>query len=70
MDTREAWVTAFGLVLLAAVALSPVACTMRRHAVVAEAIKSGADPIEAKCAIESDNERSPICMAAAMRSKQ
>lgn len=66
MDTREALVTALGLLLLASVLLSPVACTMRRHAVIAEAIKSGADPIKAKCAIETDSERSPLCMAAAL----
>lgn len=69
MDTRQSLVTAFGLLLLAAVLLSPVACTMRRHALIAEAIQGGADPIAARCAINPDNLRDGICMAAALRSK-
>ncbi len=69
MDTRQALVTAFGLLLLAAVLLSPVACTMRRHALIAEAIKDGADPISARCGIDPDNMSHAVCIATAMRSK-
>lgn len=70
MDTRQALVTAFGLLLLPAVLLSPVACTMRRHALISEAIHGGVDPIAARCAIDPDDMRdAAICMAAALRSK-
>lgn len=69
MNTKEAVVTAFGLLLLALVVASPVACTMNRQRLVAEAIKSGGDPIAVKCAIESDTGNTPICVAAAMRGK-
>lgn len=69
MDTRQALVTAFGLLLLAAIVFSPVACTMRRHALIAEAIQGGADPIAVRCAIDPNDMRDAICMAAAMRSK-
>ena len=69
MNTREAVVTAFGLLLLALVLASPVACTMNRQRVVAEAIKNGGDPIAVKCAIEADVDHAPMCVAAAMRGK-
>lgn len=67
MSASDAVVTSIGLVLLAAVLTSPVACTMRRHVVVAQVIKDGADPIAAKCAIEAGADQSPMCVARAMR---
>lgn len=48
---KDEVVTIAGFVLLAIVAMSPVACTMNRHHVIAEAIANGADPIDARCAI-------------------
>jgi hypothetical protein len=70
MDAKEMIVWIVGLVLAAMVVASPVACTMRRHQVVAEAIRNGADPIDAKCAVEGDIERSPMCILAATRVKK
>jgi len=57
------------LAILAAcvVLLAPVACTVNRHRVVAEAIKNGADPIAAKCAIEADTLQTPACALFAAR---
>lgn len=67
MNGKEMCVWIFGLSLLAMVLISPVACTMRRHAVISEAIRNGADPTEAKCAIEQDTESTPACVLAAAR---
>lgn len=61
------WVLA--IFCLTAVLMSPVACTMNRQAKVADAIKAGADPIAAKCAIEADNRHDPVCMAYVTRPK-
>ena len=67
MDTKTmvVWIAAIGAVF----ALSPVACTMNRQHLVAEAIKNGADPIAAKCAIEGDsgdNMTKSLCLAKAL----
>lgn len=67
MDTKTmiVWIAAIGAVFV----LSPVACTMNRQHLVAEAIKNGADPIAAKCAIEGDsgdNRTSSMCLAKAL----
>lgn len=67
MSSREMAVWIVALVLAALVVASPVACTMRRQEVVAEAIRNGADPIAAKCAIEADTSISPMCVIAASR---
>lgn len=69
MSTKEfvLWIVAG--VLLAALLVSPVACTMNRHRLIAEAIKNGADPLAAKCAIEGgdgDSRTSAMCMAKAL----
>jgi len=69
MDTKTmiVWVTA--IIAAFALLLSPVACTMNRQHLVAEAIKNGADPISAKCAIEAasgDNRTSSLCLAKAL----
>lgn len=52
------------------VLLSPVACTMRRHQLVAEAINAGADPIAVKCGMEDGAEREPMCVVHAARAPQ
>lgn len=62
------WVVA--LLLGAAVLLSPAACTMRRHQQIAEAVKAGADPMEAKCAIEGENTHTPACIVIATRARK
>lgn len=48
------------------VLLSPAACTMHRHYRIEQAIAHGADPIDAKCAIEMDIGNSPLCIARAV----
>ena len=70
MDTKEMIVWVVCALLIAALVGSPVACTMNRQHLIAEAIKNGADPIAAKCAIESteDSSRSSVlCMAKALK---
>ena len=69
MNNRETFLWALAMVCCALVLMSPVACTVQRQQTVAEAIKGGADPIAAKCAIEGDTSMSPVCLAYAMRSK-
>jgi hypothetical protein len=69
MDVRTMVVWIVALVLVAAVVCSPVACTMRRHQIIADAIASGTDPIEAKCAIESSDDlgrANTLCLAKAL----
>jgi hypothetical protein len=66
MDTRTMVVQVIGMLLLAVVVCSPVACTMNRHRLVAEAIKGGADPLAAKCAIETTNTTDSLCLAKAL----
>ena len=67
VSTQEmiGWIVA--AVLSSAVLLSPVACTIHEHAVIAEAIKSGADPIAVKCAINADSRTQPMCIAIAIK---
>jgi hypothetical protein len=69
MDAKTMTVWIVGLGLLAMVLLSPAACTMNRQRMVAEAIRSGADPTAAKCAIEADSGHSPACVLVAMKPK-
>ena len=69
MDTKTmaVWIVAIAAVF--ALLCSPVVCTMNRQHLVAEAIKNGADPIAAKCAIEGDsgdNWISYLCLAKAL----
>lgn len=69
MNAKEMILWAVGMVLFATVLCSPVACTMRRHQLVADAIAGGADPIAAKCAIESgdmDSRTSSLCLVKAL----
>jgi len=70
MNAKEMTVWIFGIALLFALLVSPVACTMNRQRSIAEAIKAGADPVAAKCAIEGDQGYSPDCILnAAQRQK-
>ena len=69
MDTKTmvVWIAAIAAVF--ALLCSPVTCTLNRQHLVAEAIKNGADPIAAKCAIEGDsgdNRTSSLCLAKAL----
>lgn len=62
----------FVALLIAVVLASPVACTMHRQRLIAEAIKAGADPLAAKCAIEGDSgdsRTSALCMATALQKR-
>lgn len=65
MTWKEMVVWIFCLLMLAVFLTSPVTCTMHRHRLIAKAIEGGADPIEAKCAIESDILESAVCVTAA-----
>lgn len=69
MNTQELITAICAMVLAAVVLLSPVACTANRHNQIARAIEAGADPIEAKCAIEGDNGQNTICVLAAANRK-
>ena len=54
---------------VAVVVLSPVACTMRQRELIADSIKAGADPIAARCALESgnpDKRTSSMCLVKTM----
>lgn len=64
----DRFVTCLGMVLIAVVLMSPVACTMSRHTKIADAIKAGADPMETKCAVEgATGHPDPLCLAVATR---
>lgn len=65
MNNKEMAVWIVALVLAAGVLISPAACTMNRHRLVAEAIEKGADPTAVKCAIESDVGHTPQCVLVA-----
>lgn len=54
------------MLLGAAVLISPAACTANRHRLIAKAIGEGADPIAVKCALDSMNGSSPVCIAKAV----
>jgi len=72
METKELILCALAAVLIAALLASPVACTMHRQGLVADAIKGGSDPLAAKCAIEGDggeSRTSSLCMAIALQKR-
>lgn len=72
MNGKEMTVALVALLLVIGLLASPVACTINKQQLIAEAIKGGADPIEAKCAIEDtgDSSRSSVlCMAKALSKK-
>lgn len=70
MSRNDALVTVLGLLLLFLFLVSPVACTMHRHYRIQQAIAGGADPVAAKCAIEEETDRSPLCIANQLRGGQ
>lgn len=43
-----------GIFLLFIFAISPVACTMHQDYLISELIKSGVEPVEARCAIANE----------------
>ena len=67
MNMNEALTVCFGLVLAAFVLLAPVACTVNRHNQIAEVIKAGVNPTEAKCAIEADTGNTTVCIIISMK---
>lgn len=50
---------------LVAIVSLPVQCTQRRQDAVVQAVKGGADPLLAKCAMEADNHTSTLCIVRA-----
>lgn len=69
MDRNETITWCVGMLLGALVLSSPAACTANRHNQIAHAIEAGADPLEAKCAIEGDNSQNAVCIALAAARK-
>ncbi|EZP51404.1 hypothetical protein [Delftia sp. RIT313] len=51
-----------GMILAALVCLSPAGCVMHRNSQIAQAIKDGADPIAARCALEGWTNMDKVCM--------
>lgn len=70
MERSEVFTWCMGFAAVVAVAALPVSCTKHRQTLVAEAIKNGADPIAAKCAIEGDSQDSKMCLVYAARHTQ
>ena len=70
MDIKSMVCIIVGILVLGAVLLSPAACTMNRHRIVSEAIKSGIDPVAAKCAIEADTGHTPQCLAHTLKGQR
>jgi hypothetical protein len=64
MDYKTMFTYIVAILAGVTILISPVQCTMNRQELIAKAIKEGADPIAAKCAIESDT-GSPICLVKA-----
>ena len=58
-------VAAIAILCVAALLLSPVACVINRDREIAEAIKHGADPQDARCALE-DSRDSTACVLRAI----
>ena len=48
-------IATLAMLLVALVAVSPVACVVHQNEKVYQAIKAGADPISARCAFETNN---------------
>lgn len=67
MNNQEMLTAITCALLVAVVLLSPAACTANRHNQISAAIQAGADPLEAKCAIESLNQNDPVCITVAVR---
>jgi hypothetical protein len=68
MNYREFCVWLFAVACLTLVILSPVACTMKRHERIADAIKSGVDPIAVRCAIEGETQDN-LCLIHMIRAQ-
>lgn len=61
----------FASAVIVALALisGPVACTMHRQHLIAEAIKNGNDPIATRCALDGETnsgQPSSVCLAKAL----
>jgi hypothetical protein len=67
MSTQDCIAWCVGLVMVVALVAMPVACTANRHSQIAKAIEAGADPLEAKCAIEGDNSSNVVCVVLASK---
>lgn len=56
------FVYCLAIILAAVVLASPVACTIHRQRVIGDAAEKGSDPIAMKCALETENSVSPMCI--------
>ena len=64
MDAKSTITAVVAMCLVALLILAPVACSVNRQSIIAEAIKNGGDPIAIKCALDIDT--SSICLVKAM----
>lgn len=69
-NLRDTILWSLGMTLLAGVLCTAAACTAHRHAQITKAIEAGADPMEAKCAIEGYSEDIPCILLAARKEEQ
>jgi uncharacterized protein (UPF0333 family) len=69
MDYKTMSVSILGILALLTIAVSPVACTMHRQRVIQESIQAGGDPIAIKCAIETENTASALCVVKAAQGR-
>lgn len=68
MDKYSWWQILIVVIVLGVIATSPAACTMYRQRLIADAIQQGADPIAVRCALESMNDNSAMCISKAVSS--
>lgn len=69
-DRQEFGVSALAMILVACVLATPAACTVHRHSQITKAIEAGADPMEAKCALESNSMAADCILIAARKGDQ
>lgn len=69
-DIREITIFYFCALCVTAVLVSPAACTMHENQQIADAIKAGADPLEAKCAIGSMQGNNHVCTVIATKKER
>jgi hypothetical protein len=69
MEWRSVLINLTWAVVVVAIVALPVQCAQRRQDAVVQAVKAGADPILAKCAMEAGNHTSLLCITRATTAK-
>lgn len=67
MDKVRCLLIILSAAVVAVLIIAPVTCAMQRQALIVDAIKAGADPIAARCAIEGEGASSGICLVMASK---